>query len=226
MEAPIVAFDLKRMFFGDAPPMFLLEIIFRTCVVYAYSLVIIRWIGGRGVSQMSVVEFLLVVALGSAVGDAMFYPEVPLVHALLVITAVGVINKAIDIGMAQSPLVRRLFSGSSLQILKDGVLDASAMQKARLNNDEVFERLREQGFSNLGQVEQGFLETSGKFSFFENSPERSGLQIVPPWNIAPPTLVQPDQADVLCTNCGAKGERDLVCASCGASAWTPRTSQK
>ncbi|MDP3264688.1 MAG: hypothetical protein U1E06_13565 [Tabrizicola sp.] len=50
----------------------------RTLIIYAYSLLLIRWIGGRGVAQMSVVEFLLVVALGSAVGDAMFYGDVPL----------------------------------------------------------------------------------------------------------------------------------------------------
>ena len=46
-------------------------------VIYAYSLLLIRWVGGRGIAQMSTVEFLLVIALGSAVGDAIFYPEVP-----------------------------------------------------------------------------------------------------------------------------------------------------
>jgi len=35
---------------------------------------------------MSTAKFLMVIALGSAVGDAMFYPLVPLLHAKLVIT--------------------------------------------------------------------------------------------------------------------------------------------
>lgn len=222
MEDPIVALDLRRMFLGDAPPLFLLEILIRTIIVYAYSLIIIRWIGGRGISQMSIVEFLLVVALGSAVGDAMFYPEVPLVHALLVITAVGVINKVLDIGMGQSPLVRRLFNGASVQILKDGKLIPDAMRAARLNRDEVFERLREQGFSNLGQVKYGFLETSGQFSFIEQVPESRGLMIAPPWSVKPPDLVEADRGQVICTNCGADGNGRKDCNECGASAWTPR----
>ena len=74
MEDPIVPFDLMRMFFGTDPALFYLEIVFRTFVIYAYALLLIRWVGGRGIAQMSVVEFLLVIALGSAVGDAMFYP--------------------------------------------------------------------------------------------------------------------------------------------------------
>ena len=42
----------------------------------------LRWIGSRTIAQLSTVEFLLVIALGSAVGDSMFYAEVPLLHAL------------------------------------------------------------------------------------------------------------------------------------------------
>lgn len=34
-------------------------------------------------------DMLLVIALGSAVGDATFYPDVPLFEAMLVITAIG-----------------------------------------------------------------------------------------------------------------------------------------
>jgi uncharacterized membrane protein YcaP (DUF421 family) len=45
--------------------------------------VLVRWVGGRGVAQLSLIEFLLVIAPGSAVGDALFYPEVPLLHAML-----------------------------------------------------------------------------------------------------------------------------------------------
>ena len=82
MNDPVVPFDLTRMFFGTDPTLFYLEIVFRICAVYAYALLLIRWIGGRSIAQMSTVEFLLVIALGSAVGDAMFYPEVPLLHAL------------------------------------------------------------------------------------------------------------------------------------------------
>ncbi|WP_284164810.1 hypothetical protein [Frigidibacter sp. SD6-1] len=107
MSNAIEPFDPVRMFLGTDPALFYLEIVFRTCLVYAYSLLLIRWIGGRGIAQMSIVEFLLVIALGSAVGDALFYPEVPLLHAMLVITIVILINKALDLAVVHSLSSRR-----------------------------------------------------------------------------------------------------------------------
>lgn len=77
----ITPFDWFRLFLGEDPPLFYLEIVFRILVIWIWTMVLLRWIGGRSISQLSVVEFLLVIALGSAVGDAMFYPEVPLAHA-------------------------------------------------------------------------------------------------------------------------------------------------
>lgn len=65
------------MLIGDEPPTFVLEIIIRTAIVYAYSLTLLQWLGSRAIGQLSTVEFLLVIALGSAVGDAMFIPTCP-----------------------------------------------------------------------------------------------------------------------------------------------------
>lgn len=74
------AIDWHSMIIGDEPPTFLLEIIIRTVIIYAHTLALLRWLGSRAIGQLSTVEFLLVIALGSAVGDAMFYPDVPLLH--------------------------------------------------------------------------------------------------------------------------------------------------
>ena len=64
----ITAFDWQRLFIGDEPPLFLLEIVFRIAVIWPWTMVLLRWIGGRSISQLSLVEFLLVIAPGSAVG--------------------------------------------------------------------------------------------------------------------------------------------------------------
>jgi hypothetical protein len=42
MENPAVPFDWASMFFGTDPSLFYLEIVFRTCVIYAYALALIR----------------------------------------------------------------------------------------------------------------------------------------------------------------------------------------
>ena len=77
-------FDWHRLFIGDLTPWFLAEVAFRTVFMFGWLLLMIRWIGKRGAGQFSILELSIIVALGSAAGDPMFYPEVPLLHAMLV----------------------------------------------------------------------------------------------------------------------------------------------
>ena len=116
---PIVPFNWHRLFIGDAPPLFLLEIGFRTGVILIWTGALLRWIGGRSIAQLSVVEFLLVIALGSSVGDSLFYPEVPLIHAMLAILLVVLADRAVDAVMLRWSRVKQVVDGRPVEILRD-----------------------------------------------------------------------------------------------------------
>ena len=75
-QAQIIAFDWHRLWIGDLTPWFMLEVCFRTAVMFVWLLLMIRVIGKRGVGQFSVLELSIVVALGSAAGNPMFYADV------------------------------------------------------------------------------------------------------------------------------------------------------
>lgn len=207
-------FDLVRMLIGDEPPWFMAEIVFRTTVIYLYTLALLRWIGGRSISQLSVVEFLLVIALGSAVGDAAFYPDVPMLHAMAVITVVVLIDKAMDYGIRRWRPVKNMIDGMPSEILRDGRILCNGMAARGMGTLEVMELLRRQGIENLGQVRYAYIEASGALSVFRAVPPIAGLAIVPPPELrvaAPPAEGQPR----CCTNCGAITPAD-TCPHCGA----------
>jgi uncharacterized membrane protein YcaP (DUF421 family) len=230
MDDPIIPFDLARMFLGNEPALFYLEIAFRTCLIYAYSLALIRWVGGRGIAQMSTVEFLLVIALGSAVGDAMFYPEVPLLHAMLVITAVVVINKGLDTLIYRYKSVEKALDGRTCEVIRDGVVIVDTLRYHNIGKSELFESMRSQGIRNLGEVRQGYLETSGRFSMFRADPARVGLPIEPAWDVRqPPTfgpgaLIDAGHA-MACCCCGTLVHGPVktpsACSECKAKQCTP-----
>lgn len=207
MDDPVVPFDLIRMFLGSDPALFYLEIVFRTCIIYGYALLLIRWVGGRGIAQMSVVEFLLVIALGSAVGDGMFYADVPIFYSMLVITLVIVINKGLDILIFRFRPVEKALDGRTAEVIRDGVIDTRILRRRKLGQSELFEGLRENGYRNLGEVRVAYLESSGRFSTFSQSQPRPGLPIEPAWDIEPPVTVGPG------TKIGQ--DRRLACCSCG-----------
>lgn len=180
MEQTVEPFDLVRMLVGEQPPLFFAEIVLRTLIVYAYTFALVRWLGGRSVAQLSVIEFLLVIALGSAVGDAMFYPDVPLLHALLVITIVVVINKFIDTMLARVPAAEKIFDASPVEVVKNGELLSEGLATAGYGPQEVIEQLRMQGIRNLGEVETGILESNGRLSVFKLKKPVKGMALLPP----------------------------------------------
>jgi hypothetical protein len=87
------AFDLGRIFLGNLPWFYLAEVILRTTVMYLYAL--LRLLGKRGMGQLAPFDFVIIIALGSAVGDPMFYPDVPVPHAMAVITVVVVLTRSV-----------------------------------------------------------------------------------------------------------------------------------
>lgn len=231
MDDPIIPFDLGRMFLGDAPPLFYAEILFRTVLIYGYTLTMIRWIGGRSVAQLSLVDMLLVIAVGSAVGDATFYDDVPLLHAMLVITAIVGLNKLIDTLSERSLRFKNLIDGRAVTVVVDGRILPEALAHRDLNALEVQAMLRTQGISNLGEVAYAYLEAGGGISVFRRHPPKAGLPLVPAYGALPRNLHEhwpaPTGDQACCTGCGALHPAPAGdnCPDCGKHHWTaPRTA--
>ena len=217
---PVIPFDLQRMLLGDAPPLFLAEIAVRTAVIWLWAVLLLRWIGGRSISQMSVIEFLLVIALGSAVGDPMFYPDVPLLHGMVVILLVVLADKGIDLAFRRWSRVKSLVDGVPTEVLRHGQVLPGILAVRDIGTTELMELLRLKGVRNLGEVELAYLEPSGDLSVFRWDPPRPGLAIVPPpelGNPLPPRTGQP----ACCCTCGLVATTPpKACPHCGGRTWT------
>lgn len=228
MEQFLSGLDFQRMIFGEEPPIFLFEILFRTVVIYAYTLLLLRWLGSRTVGQLSTVEFLLVIALGSAVGDAMFYPEVPLLHSMVVVTIVVGANKFLDMLIARNKQAERFVDGQPMEVVRDGGLSETFLRRLPMSRDELFQKLREDGIEQLGEVRRAYIEKDGKVTVFRFKADTPpGLRIVPPMQIEPPPLVIPGHAGgkqaVVCVDCGRPFSGSAECQTCGSHHWTPAT---
>lgn len=220
------------MFFGDQSPLFFVEILLRTTLIYGYALVLLRFLGSRTVGQLSVIEFLLVIGLGSAIGDPMFYPNVPLLHAFAVITIVVFVNKGLEIAIARSKRAERVLDGCPIELIRDGVIDLAAMKRITIGRSEIFQQLRHDKIDNLARVRYAFLEPDGRLTVFTHDQTNEtlrGLPIVPPWEVRMPTTL--DSSDTLdadaalaCMRCGtmraqAGGIEPGACPTCAHEQW-------
>lgn len=229
-------FDLQRILIGDLPLLFLAEVALRTVVLYSYALLLFRIMGKRSVGQLTPLELVIVVGLGSAVGDPMFYPDVPILHGMLVITLVAIMQRALTYVKRRHPGIEDIIKGHPVRLVFDGLLDLSGMAEAQLSREEVFMELRERSYVNLGEVHSVYMEPNGTISYYQHDPEdvRPGLPLTPPWDIQPPVTFRqgtpaPEGAYYGCGFCGqpvefAAGETLPGCPRCGKGPWVRATS--
>jgi uncharacterized membrane protein YcaP (DUF421 family) len=75
----------------------ILSIIVRTIIVTFLILFIIRWLGNKGLGQITTFELIILVGLGSAVGDPMIYAEeISTPQAFTAIVIVVILFKVFD----------------------------------------------------------------------------------------------------------------------------------
>ncbi|HET6716663.1 MAG TPA: hypothetical protein VFG90_06000 [Nitrososphaeraceae archaeon] len=75
----------------------ILSIIVRTVIVTFLILFIIRWLGNKGLGQLTTFELIILVGLGSAVGDPMIYAdEISIPQAFTAIIIVVILFKVFD----------------------------------------------------------------------------------------------------------------------------------
>lgn len=224
------AFDLRQIFLGDQPPIFIAEIVLRTAIIYAYTLVLVRFIGKRGLGQMSAFDFLIVIALGSAVGDPMFYPEVPLAHGMAVITVVVALQRAVSFVTEKSTRAQTLVEGDPVRLVLDGVIDCARLAEEQLQREELFSSLRLAGITQLGQVARAYIEPSGHVSVMKRVTPKAGRPLVPSCDPDPPTVyvrgaTPPEAGELACEACGFCFVLDVVrpldetCPRCSSTRW-------
>src|SRR5690606_21962988 len=173
--------DWKRIFLYDVDGAFALEIIFRTTFMFAVIIMVLRLSGKRGVRQLSIFELAIILSLGSAAGDPMFYDDVALVPTVLVCaTAIG-LYRLITWLTTKSERFEKLLEGKPVYIVEDSVMVVKDDTKDSLSKDEFFAELRDKGVEHLGQVRAAILETNGSMSvfYYPENEVKYGLPILP-----------------------------------------------
>lgn len=181
MSSRLLAIDWSAFFIGEEDWGFLMEIALRTLIMYIIILVGLRLLGKRGVKQLSVFELVVIISLGSAAGDPMFYKEVGLMVPVVIFAVIVGAYRATTYLTAKSTKIDDLVEGKCTYLIEDGRFSIENFSKESLAHDEFFSELRQYSISHLGQVDTAILETSGSMSvyFFPDEAVKFGLPILP-----------------------------------------------
>ncbi|MBD8017923.1 DUF421 domain-containing protein [Weeksellaceae bacterium Sa1CVA4] len=176
----ILAIDWTDLMLGAEDWSFLPEVAIRTVIMFLIIIIGLRFLGKRGVKQLSVFELVVIIGLGSAAGDPMFYKEVGIVFSLLVFIIIIALYAGLTFLLGKSKKFEDMVEGEPACLIQDGVFVLDSFKKENLGSDEFFAELRLRGVSQLGQVETAIAETSGGLStfFYTEENTKPGLSVM------------------------------------------------
>lgn len=224
-------FHWKDIFIGEHDLKFLVETFVRTTIMFIIMLVALRLLGKRGVKQLSVFELVVIIGLGSAAGDPMFYKEVGILPAVTVFVVIIGLYSLITVLVVKSRHVETLVEGQPICLMEKGCFNVHNYKKQMLADDEFFAELRLRNVSQLGQVKIAIIETSGEISvfFYEDEEVSYGLPILPK-EFEKKLKVVTEEAMYSCAFCGFTEKIQPVpqhtCKNCEKDTWVRSVNER
>jgi len=224
-------FSWKELLLGSEEWIFLPETAMRTLVMFIIILISLTILGKRGVKQLSVFELVVIIGLGSAAGDPMFYKDVGLLPALIVFIIVISLYVFVTNMVGKNKKFENLLEGKPDLLVDEGSFAIENFEKEALGQDEFFAELRLKGVSHLGQVQTAIIETNGGISifFYPDDEVKFGLPIMPD-SLTQQTKQIKQVGVYACSFCGYSEKIEPVvqhiCKECKRDRWVIATNNK
>jgi len=223
--------DIHRILFGQAPPVFLLEVLIRTTLIFIFLLFIVRWLGKRMSGQLTIMEMAVMLTLGGIVSVGMQVPDRGILLSMIVLLGTVTFHRGLGKLGFKSALIENLTQGEMSLLVKDGIIQVKEMAICRISRQQLFAQLRGNNIYHLGKIKRVYLEACGVFSIFETAEPQPGLSVLPPddqkiFDVQSPVRL------IACTYCGMvrskqdegtlskQDEGTLHCDNCDCTEWT------
>ncbi len=217
--------DWQSFLFGSEDLSFLPEVALRTLVMFLIIIFSLRVLGKRSVTQLSVFELGVIIGLGSAAGDPMFYKDVGLLPGLLVFLVVITLYRLLTYLINRSEKVEQVMEGEPVYLVDEGEFILENFEKEPIAHQEFFAQLRQHSVTHLGQVKLAIIETNGMISlyYYEDNEVKWGLPVLPHLCARKFTHL-PSTGRYACSWCGKvetleKAAHTHVCPVCAKNEW-------
>ncbi|MBQ8441338.1 MAG: DUF421 domain-containing protein [Clostridia bacterium] len=153
-------------------------ILFRTLIIYISLILIMRLMGKRQIGELEVTDLVTTLLISEIASLPITNHEIPVLGAVIPMITLLVLEVLSSWVLVRFPRLRSLVSATPTVIIQHGKLDQKALCELRLSVEELMSEIRQQGLTELSQVECAILEKNGK------------LTILPKRQFAQPTAEQ------------------------------------
>ena len=139
--------------------------------------------GKRQIGDMQPTELVVTLLISEIAAIPLQDVSQPISIGLVAIFMLVLLEILASVIILKNLRLRRIFSGKSVAIIKNGVIDQKAMRSVRITVFDLVEMLRMQGIFELDDIESAFLEVNGNLSVRQKpkrtsaTPEQLGIEV-------------------------------------------------
>jgi uncharacterized membrane protein YcaP (DUF421 family) len=142
----------------------MLIVTIQTVVIYLFLVIGLSLLDRREISQLGLVEIVIIMVLGSAVETSMVAGDTSLPAGLISAATLLVCNIGMTRMLNRWLWLRRIIIGHPIPLVAHGHILPRRAQAARLTDDDILQGIRERGYDSLELVRYAILETDGNIS--------------------------------------------------------------
>jgi len=151
-----------------SPSVPLLEIVFRTVVVYIAVFFLLRLAGKRELGQMKVTDLVVILVIANAVQNSLNGGDTSLIGGIVAAATLVGMNVVVDRYGKQVPFLERFVRSEPTLLMQDGVFLEKNLEQENISKDEIAMSAREHGIKDLSEVSEAILEPDGSISVIPN----------------------------------------------------------
>jgi uncharacterized membrane protein YcaP (DUF421 family) len=142
----------------------ILDIVFRTGIVYLAIITGLRLLGRQHMGQITINDFVLILLIANSVQNAMVGSNTSLTGGLIAAGVLLVLNYLVSALIYESVSIRKLLSGEQVILVYNGHYQDDNLKKVQITHDELEGIIREHGCENVKGIHSAILETDGTIS--------------------------------------------------------------
>ena len=138
--------------------------VYRTIILYIIVIISIRIMGKRQIGEMQPGELVVTLLISDIAAMPLQDTNQPVLFGVAAIFTLVTLEILMSVIELKSFFMRKLISGKSVILIKDGTIDQKELKKVRMTVLDLVEMLRNQQVFDLSTVSFAVLETGGNLS--------------------------------------------------------------
>jgi uncharacterized membrane protein YcaP (DUF421 family) len=149
--------------FGVETP--LLETFLRGSLMYLGLFTLMRVVLRRESGNVGITDTLVVVLLADAAQNGMADDYRSITDGILLVTTILIWSHILNYLGYKSKFFQRLLRSPKLMVIKNGRLLRQNMRKELITVEELMTEIRKSGYERVDEIDRGYMESDGSFSF-------------------------------------------------------------